>query len=297
MVNAPGDAYEQEADRLAEHAVNMPMPATKTLAQAQRPTGLAETHETGLHQAPACVKDGLNSSSQTLDASTRAYMEPRFGHDFSHVRVHSDAQASASAKGINASAYTVGSHIAFGSGEYQPNTPSGRQLIAHELAHVVQQTGAASNPNRGSSPMQGAAQSAPVSHVEPCVQRNIRGDDPKKENTPPPSLQDFKRAFLDLKLPPEPEIQNLLMKIPKKEAMTVGGYKLSAGELPKIPKDYDAFVKSNDSEHKNLDEKSLKLLLGGDKDNGITGAGVELKTPLSPLLQKIGTLFRNMKNH
>ena len=70
-------------------------------------------------------------------------MEPRFGHDFSGVRVHTDAQAAELARAVNAQAYAVGQDVVFGMGQYQPATKSGKQLIAHELTHVVQQqTGA-----------------------------------------------------------------------------------------------------------------------------------------------------------
>jgi hypothetical protein len=68
-------------------------------------------------------------------------MEPRFGYDFSGVRVHSDARAAESAREVNALAYTVGPHITFGTGQYVPHTSAGQRLLAHELAHVVQQGG------------------------------------------------------------------------------------------------------------------------------------------------------------
>jgi hypothetical protein len=67
-------------------------------------------------------------------------MESRFGHDFSAVRAHADPGAAASARELGAAAYTVGQHIVFGAGRYQPETPSDEQLIAHELTHVVQTT-------------------------------------------------------------------------------------------------------------------------------------------------------------
>ena len=69
-------------------------------------------------------------------------MEPRFGHDFGNVRVHFDARAAASARSVNALAYTVGHDIVFSDGAFAPDDPSGRSLLAHELAHVVQQSGA-----------------------------------------------------------------------------------------------------------------------------------------------------------
>ena len=79
------------------------------------------------------------SPGQALDPSARAFMEPRFGRDFSDVRVHTGEGAEASARAIDAQAYTVGRDIVFGPGRYRPDTPDGRKLIAHELTHVVQQ--------------------------------------------------------------------------------------------------------------------------------------------------------------
>jgi hypothetical protein len=94
------------------------------------------------HEAPPIVHDVLRSSGQPLDAATRAFMEPRLGHDFSHVRVHSDAQAAESARAVNALAYTVGPQLVFATGQYSPQSTAGRGLIAHELTHVVQQQAA-----------------------------------------------------------------------------------------------------------------------------------------------------------
>lgn len=88
---------------------------------------------------PPIVHEVLRSPGQPLDAATRAFMEPRFGHDFSHVRVHTDAKAAESARSVNALAYTVGRDMAFGSSQYTPTSEAGKRLIAHELTHVVQQ--------------------------------------------------------------------------------------------------------------------------------------------------------------
>lgn len=91
---------------------------------------------------PASVSDTLARPGRALDADTRGFMEDRYGgHDFGAVRVHDDAAAAASARDVDAHAYTVGNHIAFGAGQYQPATDSGRHLLAHELAHTVQQQG------------------------------------------------------------------------------------------------------------------------------------------------------------
>ena len=93
---------------------------------------------------PSIVHEVLSSPGQPLDATTRKYMEPRFGHDFSGVRIHADAKAAASARAVNAHAYTVGRSVVFGAGQYAPTRNEGRRLMAHELTHVVQQNGATS---------------------------------------------------------------------------------------------------------------------------------------------------------
>jgi hypothetical protein len=85
------------------------------------------------------VHEALRSPGQPLDAETRAFMEPRFGHDFSRVRVHTDSVAAASARAVNALAYTVERDIVFAQRQYEPTTTLGQRLIAHELTHVVQQ--------------------------------------------------------------------------------------------------------------------------------------------------------------
>lgn len=92
--------------------------------------------------APPIVHDVLSSSGRSLDSRVRTLMESRFGHDFTQVRVHTDAQASISAQAVNAQAYTVGRDIVFAAGRYTPDTDSGKRLLAHELAHVVQQASA-----------------------------------------------------------------------------------------------------------------------------------------------------------
>lgn len=94
---------------------------------------------------PAVVHDVLRSSGQPLDETTRSFMEPRFNYDFSNVRVHVGARAAESAAAVNASAYTVGRNIVFGARRYAPGTSAGQRLLAHELTHVVQQSGTANN--------------------------------------------------------------------------------------------------------------------------------------------------------
>ena len=86
----------------------------------------------------AIAQAGLQSSGEPLDADTRASMESRFGHDFSKVRIHTDAPAERSAASLNAHAYTAGQQIVFGKSQYDPHSTRGQQLLAHELTHVVQ---------------------------------------------------------------------------------------------------------------------------------------------------------------
>jgi hypothetical protein len=90
-------------------------------------------------EADSLVQTTLASPGDALDREARTGMESRFGHDFSRVRVHADAGAANSAHAVNAHAYTLGNHIVFGAGQYAPQTRAGRHLLAHELAHVVQQ--------------------------------------------------------------------------------------------------------------------------------------------------------------
>jgi peptidoglycan/xylan/chitin deacetylase (PgdA/CDA1 family) len=100
---------------------------------------LSANHVGVTNAVPPIVQEVLYSPGQPLDAATRAFMEPRFGHDFSQVRVHTDGKASKSAHAVNALAYTVGRHVVFRAGQFTPTTDAGRGLLAHELAHVIQQ--------------------------------------------------------------------------------------------------------------------------------------------------------------
>lgn len=95
----------------------------------------------GPADAPPIVHDVLASPGRPLDAPTRAFMEPRFGHAFARVRVHDDARAAESARAVGAEAYAVGDHLVFAQGRYAPGSRPGLRLLAHELAHVVQDEG------------------------------------------------------------------------------------------------------------------------------------------------------------
>jgi hypothetical protein len=141
-INEPGDAHEQEADRASEHVMRMPAP-TGTPISSSTPAVQLKTASpasaSGAVEAPPIVNEVLHSPGQPLDKSTRDFMEPRFGQDFSGVRVHTDAKAAESARAVNAKAYTAGNNMVFGAGEYAPGTHEGQRLLGHELTHVVQQ--------------------------------------------------------------------------------------------------------------------------------------------------------------
>ena len=117
----------------------------------KRSFGRLATGNAGPAPVPPIVHDVLRSTGQPLDAATRAFFEPRFGYDFSHVRVHTDSTAARSVKAVSALAYTVGPHIVFGTAAYAPQTTRGRLLLAHELTHVLQQAHAPSSGRHGMS--------------------------------------------------------------------------------------------------------------------------------------------------
>jgi len=159
-VNQPGDIYEQEADSMADEIMRMPSTELHRKCthceeeedrKIHRKCAQCEEEEHKLHRketgagpatAPTVVHEVLRSPGQPLDAGARAFMEPRFGHDFSRVRVHTDARAAESARAVNALAYTAGPNIVFAHAQYEPQNLVGRRLLSHELAHVVQQQGA-----------------------------------------------------------------------------------------------------------------------------------------------------------
>ncbi|MGH2396924.1 MAG: eCIS core domain-containing protein, partial [bacterium] len=158
-VSQPDDPYEREADRVAAQVLQMPESAVEgksiqhhgLSAQIQRQCGPCREEEETIQRmetpaaapetTPAAGSDVLAppGAGHALPGSARAFFEPRFGYDFSQVRVHVDERAAESARAVNALAYTVGQDVVFGAGEYAPGTTTGNRLMAHELAHVVQQ--------------------------------------------------------------------------------------------------------------------------------------------------------------
>jgi len=178
-VNAPGDIYEQEADRVAEQIMRMPAPRVQRAYTASGSSGqlcrACEEEQMAVPRkgqggmgsaAPASVHSVLRSSGQPLSTSTRAFFEPRFRQDLSNVRVHTDGAAQQSARDVNALAYTVGSHVVFGAGRYNPSTPGGQRLLAHELTHVVQQAGSQTVGQQPILQRQEAGAEPPPDHLD-----------------------------------------------------------------------------------------------------------------------------------
>jgi hypothetical protein len=148
-ISQPNDEYEQEADRVADQVMAMSDPkhqrqpengeeeeTLQTKPLSDQITPLVQRQE-GLS---AQVKD-LKGGGQPLPQSERSFFEPRLDHNFSQVRVHTDARANAAATSANAKAFTTGSDVVFSTGQYEPGVNRGRKLLAHELTHVIQQKG------------------------------------------------------------------------------------------------------------------------------------------------------------
>jgi hypothetical protein len=218
-INQAGDQYEQEADRVADHVMRMPEPADapaidpapREESRIQRKCSGCEDEEKLQRKevssgsavapslAPPLVPQVLSSPGKPLDTVTRTFFEPRFGHDFSDVRIHTDSHAEESALSIRARAYTAGRHIVFGRGAYSSNQ-GGRQLMAHELVHVIQQQGGAPQP-RAAGQTAGDLNPNGTSR-RPDVQRRNNSDAKANSGLSPmiaPSLPDrVARAPLDV---------------------------------------------------------------------------------------------------
>ena len=162
-IGQAGDVYEQEAHRLSEQVISMPetqlrrscacdgkCPECQTGEPGHTPERLQTKHvgSGDLRQTavPPIVNEVLRSPGRPLDTATRSLMEQRFGHGFSRVRIHTEAQAAESARAVDALAYTVGRDVVFSAGRYQPHLRQGSKLLAHELAHVIQQERGGASP-------------------------------------------------------------------------------------------------------------------------------------------------------
>jgi hypothetical protein len=172
-VSQPGDVYEQEADLVAKEIMRMSSQSLESTTELSNTTEQREYRKcksceegekeklkisrktsqemTNLEPSEDVTRDidnTLHQGGSPLDASTREFMESRFGFDFSKVRIHNDEKAAVSARTINALAYTVDENIVFGAGQYRPRSLEGQRLLMHELVHIVQQA-----PTRHTSSM------------------------------------------------------------------------------------------------------------------------------------------------
>ncbi|HEY5704638.1 MAG TPA: DUF4157 domain-containing protein [Terrimicrobiaceae bacterium] len=174
-IGAPDDKYEREADRVADQVMReQGLAVGSTLDSPDGPKAVqrkcaecggsdngqcSECEEELQRQrlpvtpplqrktvgygaganAPPIVNDALSSDGRPLDQTTRAFFEPRLGHELDSIRVHTDSKGAEAAQSINASAFTAGAHIVFATGCYRPDTRNGKELLAHELTHVIQQ--------------------------------------------------------------------------------------------------------------------------------------------------------------
>jgi hypothetical protein len=168
-VNQPNDVYEQEADAMADKVMRMETSQTvgsffKPATAIQRKCAACEEDDKKIHRKESNENEiqgsneldsyvnTLGSSGQPLPEASRQFFEPHFGRDFSNVRIHNDAVAAKSAQSINALAYTTGNNIVFNSGQYSPESESGKKIMAHELTHVVQQSSGLTTVQRISCP-------------------------------------------------------------------------------------------------------------------------------------------------
>jgi Domain of unknown function (DUF4157) len=177
-VGSVDDPLEREADAVAEFVVSGPLSARPSggggevqrkcsacqeedekVMRRESANGAGGTYAT---EAPASIHDVIRSSGRPLDAGPRRMLESRLGYEFGNVRIHTDSKAAQSAREVGALAYTVGSHVAFDEGQYMPDSTGGQKLLAHELAHVVQQGTVVAHVARQPAPPTPAKTPAPA---------------------------------------------------------------------------------------------------------------------------------------
>ena len=230
-IHQPGDKFEQEADRISERVMRIPQaqregacgcggecPKCETEQPSQERKHLQAKRigsgDPGTTLVPPVVHEVLHAPGQPLDPATRASMEPRFGHDFAKVRVHTNNHAGESAEAVNALAYTVGNHVVFGAGQYAPGSSRGQRLLTHELSHVVQQNGgqtshgmARGQYNISGAPISLMTRKGPLSDAEEQEEQRKK-EAPKKEAIK--KHEDEQRTVIDLmdkarKIQPDPK--------------------------------------------------------------------------------------------
>ena len=193
------DVYEQEADRMADAVMRMPEPGSIRLAEV-----IIQTKQSpGLGQEVALDLEArinhMSGKGLPLPEPVRAFFEQRFGYDFSQVRIHMDAQAVELARALNARAFTVGQDVVFGAGQYALGTTEGMRLLAHELTHVIQQTGRGIAPSERPRYLQ-CANNRLMSHRfadDPLLQSVFRGERLIQRWDKGPAVKKIQQALID----------------------------------------------------------------------------------------------------
>ncbi len=224
-VSQPGDPAEIEADRVADRILRdppqvpsapvqtgdttlhrkcagcasspTPCPGCEEEQRVQRKESSPSAPDLAANPATAASRPGNSGSGQPLDSSTRAFFEPRFGRDLGGVRIHNDSKADASARAVNALAYTLGRDVVFRSGQFAPQSPTGQRLLAHELAHVAQsgdhttpmirRSAVPASPSENGEPAPGGENPViPGLSDPPPAPQLPTGPPPKPETCPPP---------------------------------------------------------------------------------------------------------------
>jgi lysozyme family protein len=185
-VNTPEDMYEREADRVADQVMRMPGPQVQPAAadgggcpecgkeqsgHEQFQIGPVEANSAGDITVPPVVHEVFSSLGQPLDPTTRGFMESRFGHDFSKVRVHTGPRADDAARAVQARAFTMGHDMVFGTDQYASHGTRERRLLAHELTHVLQQRPSVDSAAAPISGVPAVRQRAPALSVQ-CQKAN-----------------------------------------------------------------------------------------------------------------------------
>jgi hypothetical protein len=234
-ISNPDDPEEREADNVAHTILRKAAGAPCSCSPGeemceecqQKQSGPAIQRRASAPPAPThvprVVSDVLRSPGHPLDSASRDFFEPHFGCDFSDVRIHTGSEAAASARSIHAHAYTAGSHIAFDSGQYSPDTPSGRSLMAHELTHVVQQNRGASPPMNGTGPYFSHPSDWSEREATRVSQAIVNGSDTGSIHESPSAT--IQRANVCEMLPPAPvgtfELDPLMSAVPIPTDMSV----------------------------------------------------------------------------
>jgi hypothetical protein len=247
----------------------------------------AEIHP-GPDSVPPIMHEVLRTPGQPLDPATRAFMEPRFRHDFSQVRVHMDAKAAKSARAVNALAYTVGRDVVFGARQYSPRRNEGQHLLAHELTHVIQQS---ASPNVAlREPIIGPIHDTYEREASSIAQEATNAADiSRRLSRAQPTLQrapDAPKQGEATKKKSEIKISPVTRTIPKSDAETQVPPALAPTGLPdKSPSGMGTATASASSKKEHEVEASVE----GSAMEKTVKTNVEVAIPITPVGQ--GLLF------